>query len=88
MLCPLVYKKDLSKECFIQKNFGPKRSRVKKFGSKKFFGFGSTEIFHYIHTRTDVAWKNVDLTNVPKTVDNSCRCPNHPTFKVWPSSDQ
>ena len=34
MLCPLAYKKDLSKECFIQKNFGPKRSRVKKFGSK------------------------------------------------------
>ena len=30
-------------------------------------GFVSTEIFHYIHTRTNVAWKNVDVTNVPKT---------------------
>ena len=51
-------------------------------------GFVSTEIFHYIHTRTNVAWTNVDVPNVPKTVENSCRWPNHPTFKIWPSSDQ
>ena len=56
-------------------------------------GLVSAEIFHYIQTRTNVAWTNVawtnvDGTNVPKTVDNSYRWPNHPTFKVWLSSDQ
>ena len=34
MLCPLVYKKIVSSKNRIQKNFGPKRSRVKKFGSR------------------------------------------------------
>ena len=43
-------------------------------------GFVSTEIFQYIHTRTNVAWTNVDVTNVPKKVDNSCRWPNN---RVW-----
>ena len=42
-------------------------------------GFVSTEIFHYIHTRTNVAWTNVDVTNVPKTVENSYRWP----YRVW-----
>ena len=51
-------------------------------------GLVSAEIFHYIQTRTNVAWTNVDGTNVPKTVDNSYRWLNHPTFKVWLSSDQ
>ena len=55
-------------------------------------GLVSAEIFHYIQIRTNVAWTNVDVTNVnvtnvnvtnvPKIVDNSCRWPNHPTFKV------
>ena len=51
-------------------------------------GLVSAEIFHYIQTRTNVAWTNVDGTNVPKTVDNSYRWPNHQTFKVWLSFDQ
>ena len=51
-------------------------------------GLVSAEIFHYIQTRTNVAFTNVDVTNVPKTVDNSCRWPNHPTFKVWLSYEQ
>ena len=46
-------------------------------------GFVSTEIFHFIHKRTNVAWTNVDVTNVLKTVENSCRWPNHQTFKVF-----
>ena len=54
-----------------------------EFGS---MGLVSAEIFHYIQTRTNVAWTNVDGTNVPKTVDNSYRWPNHPTFKVWLSN--
>ena len=48
----------------------------------------SAEIFNYIQTRTNVAWTNVDSTNVPKTVDNLYRWLNHPTFKVWLSTDQ
>ena len=56
-------------------------------------GFGSTEIFHYIHTRTNVAWTNVawtnvDVTNVPKAVDNSNRWPKNQAFRVWLSYDQ
>ena len=54
MLCPLVYKKDLSNKVSsknrIKKNLGLKRSRVKKFGSKNiwvqiyFKIFGSLKI--------------------------------------------
>ena len=51
-------------------------------------GLVSAEIFHYIQIRTNVAWTNVDGTNVPETVDNSYRWHNHPIFKVWLSSDQ
>ena len=36
MLCPLVYKKIVSSKNRIQKNFGPKRSRVKNLGPKIF----------------------------------------------------
>ena len=55
MLCPLVYKKNCQKNVFpknrIKKNFGPKRSRVKKIGSKNiwvqtyFKIFGNKKIF-------------------------------------------
>ena len=51
-------------------------------------GLVSVEIFNYIQTRTNVVWTYVDGTYVPKTVDNSYRWPNHPTFKVWLSFDQ
>ena len=32
-------------------------------------GLVSAEIFHYIQTRTNVAWTNVNVSIVPKTVD-------------------
>ena len=51
-------------------------------------GLVSAEVFHYIQTRTNVAWTNVDGTNVPKTIDNSYRWSNHQTFKVWLSFDK
>ena len=57
MLCPLVYKKNLSKKCFIQKydskNFGPKRSRVKKFGSKN---IGSKNFLVQLDFRSKKFW--------------------------------
>ena len=40
-------------------------------------GMVSVKKFHFIGTRTIVAWTNVNGTNVPKTVDNSYRWPNN-----------
>ena len=39
-------------------------------------------------TRTNIAWINVDGTNIPKTLANSCRLPKHQTFKFRLSFDQ
>ena len=51
-------------------------------------GLVSDEIFDYSQTRTNVGWTNVNVTNVPKTVDKSCRWHNHPSINVWLSFDQ
>ena len=46
------------------------------------------DIFHYLQTRANVAWTNVDSTNVPKNVGNSYRWCNHQIFKVFLSFDK